>query len=141
MPVNANVYTHELDRAALQTLKSIPGFTEVLKSFMKVWNEQVFYVQNMSTNLRISEKQLPKYYNMLPPICEKLGIEVPELYVEMNVVPNAYTSGDTKPFIVMTTGLLESMPEELIPSVLAHECGHIACHHVLYRTMGQDDSE
>ena len=137
MPVNANVYTHELDRAALQALKSIPGFTEVLKSFMKVWNEQVFYVQNMSTNLRISEKQLPKYYNMLPPICEKLGIEVPELYVEMNVVPNAYTSGDTKPFIVMTTGLLESMPEELIPSVLAHECGHIACHHVLYRTMGQ----
>ena len=64
MPVNANVYTHELDRAVLQTLKSIPGFTEVLKSFMKVWNEQVFYVQNMSTNLRISEKQLPKYYNI-----------------------------------------------------------------------------
>jgi Zn-dependent protease with chaperone function len=137
MPINPNVFTHELDRAALQALKAIPGFTEILKAFMKVWNEQVFYVQNMSTNLRVSQQQLPQYYEMLPPICEKLGIEVPELYIEMNVVPNAYTSGDTKPFIVMTTGLLESMPEELIPTVLAHECGHIACHHVLYSTMGR----
>ena len=137
MPINSAIFTHDLDRTALQALKAIPGFTEILKAFMKVWNEQVFYVQNLSTNLRVSEKQLPQYYHMLPPICEKLGIEVPELYVEMNVVPNAYTSGDTKPFIVMTTGLLESMPEELIPTVLAHECGHIACHHVLYSTMGR----
>ena len=80
--------------------------------------------------MRISEKQLPKYYHMLPPICEKLGIEVPELYLTMDGSPNAYTAGDTKPFIVMTTGLLKSLPEELIPTVLAHECGHIACHHV-----------
>lgn len=28
------------------------------------------------------------------------------------------------------------MPDELIPTILAHECGHIACHHTLYRTMG-----
>lgn len=74
---------------------------------------------------------------MLPPICEKLGIEVPELYLTMDVVPNAYTSGETKPFIVMTSGLLDNIPKELIPTVLAHECGHIACHHVLYHTMGQ----
>lgn len=137
MPINSAIYTHDLDRAALQALKAIPGFTEVLKAFMKVWSEQMYRVENMATNLRISEKQLPQYYNMLPPISEKLGIEVPELYLKMDVTPNAYTSGDNKPFIVMTTGLLESMPEELIPTVLAHECGHIACHHVLYSTMGQ----
>ena len=75
--------------------------------------------------------------NLLPPICEKLGIDVPELYVELNVNPNAYTYGDTKPFIVITSGLFETMPDELIPTVLAHECGHIACHHTLYRTMGR----
>lgn len=127
---------HESDRVALKALKAIPGFTPLLKAFMKVWSEKQFFIQNMSTNLRLSDKQLSKYYNMLPPICEKLGIDVPELYLELDVVPNAYTSGDTKPFIVITSGLLETMPEELIPTVLAHECGHIACHHVLYRTMG-----
>ena len=51
--------------------------------------------------------------------------------------PNAYTYGDTKPFIVITSGLFETLPDELIPTVLAHECGHIACHHTLYTTMGR----
>lgn len=137
MAIGSNFYVHESDRIALDALKAIPGFTPVLKAFMKIWSEKQFHIQNMSTNLRISDKQLSKYYDMLPPICEKLGIEVPELYLELDVVPNAYTSGDTKPFIVITSGLLETMPEELIPTVLAHECGHIACHHVLYRTMGR----
>lgn len=137
MPIDATIFTHEQDRATLAALKAIPGFTPLLKAFMKVWNERQFRIQNMSTNLRISEKMLPQYYNMLPPICEKLGIEVPELYLELDVTPNAYTAGDTKPFVVITSGLLKHMPEELIPTVIAHECGHIACHHVLYHTMGQ----
>lgn len=127
---------HDSDRLALQALKAIPGFTPLFKAFMNVWSEKQFRIQNMSTNLRISDKQLSKYYDMLPPICEKLGIEIPELYLTLDIVPNAYTAGDTKPFIVITSGLLETMPEKLIPTVLAHECGHIACHHCLYTTMG-----
>lgn len=137
MSINSNIYMHEADRSALQALKAIPGFTPLLKAYMKIWSEQQFHIQNMATNLRISEKQMSKYHDMLLPICEKLGIEVPELYLSLDVNPNAYTSGDSKPFIVMTSGLLETLPEELIPSVLAHECGHIACHHVLYSTMGR----
>ncbi|MBQ9939459.1 MAG: M48 family metallopeptidase [Oscillospiraceae bacterium] len=136
MSVSSNLYIHELDRSALAALKAIPGFTAVLKGFMKIWSEKQFRIQNMATKLRINEKQLSKYYDMLPPICEKLGIEVPELYLELSGSPNSYTSGDTKPFIVVTSGLLEKVPEHLIPTVLAHECGHIACHHVLYHTMG-----
>lgn len=135
--MNPNFYLHDSDRIALQALKAIPGFTQLFKAFMNVWSEKQFRIQNMSTNLRINEKQLPEYYNMLPPICEKLGIEIPELYLKLDVCPNAYTSGDTKPFITITSGLLETMPENLIPTVLAHECGHIACHHSLYTTMGR----
>lgn len=135
--MNPNFYMHDSDRIALQALKAIPGFSQLLKAFMKVWSERQFRIQNMSTNLRISDKQLAKYYDMLPPICEKLGIDIPELYIELDVVPNAYTAGDTKPFIVMTSGLLETLPDHLIPTVLAHECGHIACHHCLYTTMGR----
>jgi len=136
MKINSNYYIHELDKSALQALKAIPGFTQLLKAFMKNWNEQLLNIVNMSTNLRISEKQLPKYHNMLPPICEKLGIEVPDLYIKLDREPNASTYGDTKPFIVLTSGLIETLPEELIPTVLAHECGHIACNHSLYTTMG-----
>lgn len=137
MPIDPRFLMHKSDRVALQTLKAIPGFTPLFKAFMKMWNERMFRITNLSSHLRVGPRQLPKYYEMLLPICHKLGIEVPELYIELDVVPNAYTAGDTKPFIVLTTGLLETMPEDLIPTVIAHECGHIACHHCLYSTMGR----
>ncbi|MBE6118393.1 MAG: PASTA domain-containing protein [Erysipelotrichaceae bacterium] len=136
MPLNKDIFTHESDRAALQALQAIPGFAQLMKMYMNAWNEKLMYINNMASNIRISEEQLPQYYHMLLPVCRKLDIEVPDLFLELNVVPNSYTSGDTKPFIVLTSGLLETLPEELIPTVLAHECGHIVCHHVLYRTMG-----
>ena len=137
MPVNCNVFIHESDKAALDALKAIPGFTQFTKAFMSGWNEKLMYIDNMASNVRISEKQLPVYREMLFPICEKLGIDVPDLFLKLDVHPNAWTYGDTKPYIIITSGLLETVPQELIPTVLAHECGHIACHHVLYRTMGQ----
>ena len=134
---SADLFMHESDKAALTALKAIPGFTPLMRAFMSVWQERQFRILNMSSNIRLSENQLPQYYNMLPPICEKLGIEVPELYLTMDVRPNAYTYGETKPFITLTSGLLDVMPDELIPTVLAHECGHIACSHVLYTTIGR----
>ena len=137
MSIDSRFYTHPSDRAALKALKAIPGFHQFVKAFMSVWNEKLFRIENMSNNLRVSEHQMKKCYDMLPPICEKLGIDIPELYIKLDIHPNSYTSGDTKPFIVITSGLIERFPDELIESVLAHECGHIACHHVLYRTMGQ----
>ena len=137
MFIEPGIYTHASDRAALQALQAIPGFTPLLKAFMNNWSERLFRIENMATNLRISEKQLPKYYNMLPPICEKLGIEVPELYIAHDIEPDIYTYGDSKPFIVITSELIKNLPEDLIPTVLARECGHIACHHALYSTMGR----
>lgn len=136
MAIDSKYYVHKSDNAALKALKAIPGFNQFIKAFMKIWSERQFRITNMSSCIRINENQMPEYYNMLPPICEKLGIDIPELYLELNVVPNAYTYGDTNPFIVITSGLIETIPGELIPSVLAHECGHIACHHTLYTTMG-----
>lgn len=136
MIYKASEYVHDSDKAALKALKAIPGFHQFVKGFIKIWRERQYRITNMSSCVRINEKQLSQYYNMLPPICEKLGIEIPELYLQLDVVANSYTSGDTKPFIVITSGLFETLPEELIPTVLAHECGHIACHHMLYTTMG-----
>jgi Zn-dependent protease with chaperone function len=129
MSLDSRLFVHEKDLSSLEALKAIPGFTSFVKSFMKNWNEKQFRIQNMSSRLRISKEQLPKYYAMLEDVCEKMEIDVPEIYLELNVVPNAYTYGDDKPFIVVTSGLIETIPDELIPSVLAHECGHIVHWH------------
>ena len=137
MAIDTELFIHESDKAALKALKAIPGFTQVLKAFVKIWNESQYRILNMSTFLKISEDQMAEYYDMLKPICKKLGIKTPDLYVSLDPRPNAYTSGDTDPFIVVTSGMLTSFPKELLPVVLAHECGHIVCHHVLYKTMGK----
>ncbi|MCL2048703.1 MAG: M48 family metallopeptidase [Defluviitaleaceae bacterium] len=133
--INPREYYHEQDKRTLDELTAIPGFTPLLKAFMKVFNEKLLHNVNMANKLRLGPKQLPNIYNMLPPICEKLGIDEPELYVEMNPIPNAYTYGDTQAFITITSGLLDCMTEDEVKTVLAHECGHIACRHVLYHTM------
>jgi Zn-dependent protease with chaperone function len=129
-------FIHPEDEVAKKQLISVPGLQIVAKRFMEIGYESAWHGFNMATKIRLSPTQLPELYNHLPPICQKFGIAEPEFYLEMNPAPNAYTYGDKRTFVVITSGLLSHVKndEELI-AVLAHECGHILCHHVLYKTM------
>ena len=128
-------FIHPEDSAALRQLESIPGFPALVKKFYAMGFEKLQYGMNMASNIRISDTQLPEIYKHMPPICQKLGIEEPEFYLEMNPMPNAYTFGDTKIFITVTSGLVEMMNDEELDAVIAHECGHILCRHVLYHSV------
>lgn len=130
-------FIHPEDAAALRQLESIPGFPAIAKKVLELGYERLKYGMNMASTIRLSENQLPELYNHLPPICEKLGIAEPEFYLEMNPFPNAYTSGDTRVFVVVTSGLVEMMDGEELDAVLAHECGHILCRHVVYNMVAQ----
>ena len=89
-------FIHPEDVAALRQLENIPGFPALAKKIMALGFEQLQYGLNMATAIRLSPTQLPKLYNHLPPICEKLGIPEPEFYLQMDPMPNAWTFGDTK---------------------------------------------
>ena len=128
-------FIHPEDAAALRQLESIPGFPTLVKKFYELGYEKLLYGMNMAKAIRLSEKQLPELYNHLPPICRKLGIAEPEFYLEMNPMPNAYTFGDTKIFVTVTSGLVEMMSDDELDAVIGHECGHILCRHVLYHNM------
>lgn len=130
-------FLHETDAQTLEQLKGIPGFSALLKAFMQVWNEQVEHVLNMSGKIRLGENQLPEIYALLPPIAESFGIETPDLYLQWSAQPNAYTYGDTRPYINITTTLVNTASTEVLTAILAHECAHIACSHVLYHSMGR----
>jgi Zn-dependent protease with chaperone function len=116
-------------------MEAIPGFSTAVKTFLRIGYEEYLHGVNMASKIRLSEKQLPELYHKLPPICKKLGIAEPDFYLEMNPSPNAYTFGDTHIFLTVTSGLVEYLNDCELDAVLAHECGHIACRHVLYHTM------
>lgn len=130
-------FIHPEDAAALQQMESIPGFPAIVRKILSIGYETLQYGLNMASNIRLSERQLPELYKHLPPICKRMGIPVPEFYLQMNPTPNAFTFGDTRIFITVTSGLVEMMNDEEFDAVIAHECGHILCRHVLYHTIAQ----
>lgn len=134
--IDASHYQHDLDRQTLKALKAIPGFTALLKAFMKVYDERIAFISTKSTHVEITPHQLSEYYDMVPPICEKLGIEVPTLYLANDGNMNAYTTNESSPIIVINAGTLQNCSKDTIRAIFAHECGHIASHHVIYHTMG-----
>ena len=133
--MNPKDFIHPEDAAAMEQLEHVPGFAALVKKTLALGLENLQYGINMASSVRLSENQLPEIYNRLPPICERLGIEVPELYLSMNPVPNACTFGDTRIFINVTSGLIDLLSPEELDAVLAHECGHILCRHVLYHSI------
>lgn len=133
--IKASEFIHPEDAAALRQLESIPGFPAFVKKILSLGLEQMQYGVNMASAIRLSPTQLPEIYNHLPPICEKLGIDEPEFYLEMNPMPNAWTFGDTRIYITLTSSLVEMMDDEELDAIIAHECGHIICRHVLYHSI------
>lgn len=130
-------FIHPDDAAALDALKKIPLLPSVIKTMMDIGAEQLQTGLNMASKIRLSPSQLPLLYTLLPPICERLGIDEPDFYLEMSPQPNAYAFGDTQTAITLTSAIVEMMDEEELRAVIAHECGHIACHHMLYHTLAQ----
>ena len=135
MNIHLNSLIHPEDKRTLNALKNIPALPKLMEKVFQYGYDEISWSENVTMNLRLSETQMPKIYNRLPPICERLGIPVPELYLQSSYMPNSWTSGQTKPYIVVTLGLINRLTLEELDAVLAHECGHIICHHVLYQTL------
>lgn len=130
-------FIHPEDAAALRQMEGIPGFAALVKKILAIGIENLQYGVNMASSIRLSDKQLPQIYRHLPPICQRMGIPEPEFYLQMSPVPNAWTSGDTRIYITVTSSLMEMMSDEELDAIIAHDCGHILCRYVLYYTVAQ----
>ncbi len=132
-----DLYRHEIDKKAFESLNKFSALVNLQKSYMKNFDERASKINLLSTAIRLNENQMPEIYNLLPPICEKLGIPVPELYYIKSSEMNAYTYGSTNPYIVVTSKIVNKLKPNLLATVLAHECGHIACNHSLYHAIAR----
>lgn len=135
MVYSPELYIHDLDRKAFDALNMFPALVKLREAYSANFDEKAAKYQFLSSAIRLSENQMPEVYNLLPPICEKLGISIPELYYVQSKEINAATMGSVNPYIYVTSEMVDSVPKDLIASVLAHECGHIACKHSLYHSI------
>ena len=107
-------FIHPVDAAALSKLEKIPGFPALMKKVMELGYEQFSYGFHTASYIKLSDKQLPNIHNKLVNLSVKFEIRTPDLFLEMNPTPNAYTTGDTRTMIRVTSGLIEGFTDEEI---------------------------
>ncbi len=135
--LKANEFRHPLDLEATQALQQFPGWDLAVRTLLGGVAEQFFYLENVAASVQVSEKQLPDIHKLLVEACQRLDLEVPELYIKQNPAPNAYTFAmrGKKPFVVLHTSLVDLLTPEEVQAVIAHELGHLKCEHGVYLTL------
>ncbi|WP_347338280.1 M48 family metallopeptidase [Synechocystis sp. FACHB-383] len=135
--LKADHFRHPLDQMATTNLKQIPGLDLMLRGLLGSVAEQFFALNNLAASVRVGEQQLPHLHQLLLDACKILDLEAPELYIQQNPQPNAYTFAmrGKKPFMVMHTSLVDMLTPAEIQAVMAHELGHLKCEHGVYLTL------
>lgn len=130
-------WEHPADRAALNTLRAIPGFDEIVRQVATFLTERRVRQIFLANAMQVNPVQRPRLDALLTDVLTTLDWpRRPELYVTQSPSVNAYAIGFEDPFIVMTSGaleLLESDDERRF--LIAHELGHIMSDHMSYRTI------
>ncbi|RLM93045.1 putative peptidase M48 family protein isoform 1 [Panicum miliaceum] len=134
--LDADDFRHPLDKQNTLLLRAIPGLNDMGKALLGPVSEQVMVLQNIGSSVLVSPNQLPDLHQLLVEAAKLLNTEAPDLYIQQNPVPNAYTLAinGKKPFIVVHTSLVELLTRKELQAVLAHELGHLKCDHGVWLT-------
>jgi heat shock protein HtpX len=75
----------------------------------------------------VTREQLPRAYDAVERLTQKIGIPMPKIYVIPNESPNAFATGrnPSHASVAMTQGILDLLNDEELEGVLAHELGHV----------------
>jgi Zn-dependent protease with chaperone function len=136
--LQAEDFQHPDDLSATSALQSIPGLDSLVAKVLEYGFERVYYLENLASNVRVTPRMFERLYRALGWGCKILGVEEPELYVQVDPIPNAFTYGHTRPFITLTSGLVDMLDDEERFFVIAHELGHIKAGHVLYTVLARN---
>lgn len=130
-------WEHPADRAALQALRSVPGFEDITRKILAfLGGERGIRLLFQANAVRVGPTQFPKLWTTHVEVCTTFDWpEIPELYVSQTPVFNAGAYGVDDPFIVLHSAALELLDEEELRALIAHEMGHVMSGHALYHTI------
>src|SRR5216117_3699752 len=129
-------WEHPADRAALQTLRSVPGFDQVVKKVVGFLGERGIRLLFQANAVRVGPTQFPRMNALYADVLTTLDWpERPELFVSQTPFVNAGAYGMERPFIVINSGALKLLDDDEMRTLLGHELGHVMSGHALYRTI------
>lgn len=133
--IQARMIMHPEDAKAIQVLKKVPGIDRIAEFVMAEGYEDYYRGENLGELVRVNEKNFPEVYRDFQDVVGKVGIKMPELYIYNSPWMNAYTYGEFRTFIALSSALIEGMSRDELRCIIAHECGHIVCRHTYYKTV------
>lgn len=135
--IAAVTWEHPADRAALQALRTVPGFDDAVRKILGILGgEQGIRLVFQGNAVRVGPEQFPKLWTTHVELCTTFDWPaVPELYVTQTPVFNAGAYGIDHPFVVLHSAALELLDDDETRAVLAHELGHVMSGHTLYTTI------
>jgi heat shock protein HtpX len=75
----------------------------------------------------VTREQLPRAYDVVERLTQKMGLPMPKMYVIPTDSPNAFATGRNPKHasVAVTQGILDLLNDEELEGVLAHELGHV----------------
>jgi heat shock protein HtpX len=75
----------------------------------------------------VTREQLPRAYQTVERLTQKIGLPMPKIYVIPSESPNAFATGRNPKHasVAVTQGILNLLTDEELEGVLAHELGHV----------------
>ena len=129
-------WEHPADRAALQALRSVPGFDEVVKKIVGFFGERGFRLLFQANAVRVGPTQFPRLNALYTDVLTSMDWQVrPELFVSQTPFVNAGAYGMDRPFIVINSGAMNLLDDDEMRTLLGHELGHVMSGHALYHTI------
>jgi hypothetical protein len=134
--ISSLAWEHPADRAALNTLRALPGFDEIVRKVAGAIGERGVRHIFTANAVRVGPRQRPKLDALWTEVLDTFDYQVrPDLYVTQTPFVNAAAVGFERPFVVVNSATLRLLEREEQRDVLAHELGHIMSGHVTYSTL------
>lgn len=75
----------------------------------------------------VTREELPRVYQVVERLTQKIGIPMPKIYVIPTDSPNAFATGRNPQHasVAVTQGILNLLSDEELEGVLGHELGHV----------------
>src|SRR5689334_25330590 len=75
----------------------------------------------------VTREQLPRVYQVVERLTQRIGLPMPKIYVIPTDSPNAFATGRNPRHasVAVTQGILNLLNDEELEGVLAHELGHV----------------